>query len=335
MFKTSVALRKNLGGIEQVFIDFLNGDRSARLYNFCYQDAFSSIGIPAGAGMQSWDKVLDGKNDYYVFPNEARLIGNVAADIAKATPYASTLIELGIGSRSAVEQKTLPLVHALKPQKFVANDLSLQSVTAAKAQIARDVPGLAVDTCVANFLEDQSAIFDHQNANVLMTGSTISNVLAYNGHIPVNEVVAFLKNIAKIMGPKGSLIITQDTNQDEASLKAAYRSPALVKFRQDALYRLKALLGLESFDPSTFRYEPVWEPRCHLLTNTFVNTKDQTVHVGGQTVHIPKGKRVYASNCYKYPRESFLHMARIAGLKPVKTWMDAENRVALHVLRNA
>lgn len=244
-----------------------------------------------------------------------------------------TLIELGIGSRNAVEQKTLPLLHAFKPMRFVANDLSVQSVTVAKSLIEKALPGLAVEACAADFLDHASPVFNYSKANILLTGSTVSNIRAYDGQLPVNEVVSFLRSMRALATPTGSVIVTQDTNQDEVSLKAAYASPALVKFRLDALYRLKALLGLDSFDPSLLVYEPVWEPGCHLLTNTFVNTKDQVVRVGGKVTLFPKGRRIYVSNCYKYPMQDFLHMSQLAGLEPVKTWLDAEGRVALHVLK--
>jgi L-histidine Nalpha-methyltransferase len=318
--------------LEQIFIDFLNGDRSAKIYNFAYSGTLGDARRSHSAGVDSWDKLLDRNSSYYIFPNEARLMEVHADSIVAAMPYNPNLIELGTGSGKSIEQKTLPFLRALKPQRYIANDLSLKSIMTAEKIVRRNLPHVDVETHQADFLDENSAIFSYPPANVLMTGSTISNITSYDGYLPVNEVITYLRKLGKILGRNGHLVITQDTNQDEDSLKKAYTSPAFVQFRKDTLHRLKERLNLTSFDPSTFHYEPVWEPRCNLLTTTFVNTKDQTIQVGDKKIYIPEGRRVYASNCYKYPLRSFQHMARIAGLKPVKTWMDAENRVALHVL---
>ena len=313
----------------QSFTDFIRGDRNAKLLRFLYQDDFIE------SGMELWDDALGAENPYYIFPNEADLLDRVAGEIAQIVQTGLPYLELGVGSNAAVEKKTKPLIRAIKPQKVVVNDLSYTSVTTAKKMLLRQFPGLDVKACEADFLDPRSAVYSHYPANIVMTGSIVSNLASYNGHIPVNEAADFLRTISRLMGEEGSLIITQDTNNDESSLKAAYNTPQLQRFREAALWRIKAYLNIPSFDPEALRHEMVWEPESRLLADTFVNMKDQFVHLGRDVIHIPKGRRLYLANCYKYPVNDFVHISHLAGLRTIKTWMDAEGRVALHVLKTA
>lgn len=317
--------------LRQEFIAFLKGSRSAKLYSFLYRDEIMEIPLANHSGMDGWDKALKQDNKYYIYRNEVELIVRSAEALANL-PYCPVLIELGIGSQKAVISKSLPILHALEPQHFVINDISSDAVASAAEAIKNELPGLSVKLIAADFLDPQSELYEISDANVVISGSTISNITAYNGQLPVNEVVAYLKTLSKLIGSKGTLIITQDTNQDETSLKAAYSEPDLVKFRLDMLYRLNEFLGVTGFDLSALKYEPVWEPSCHLLANTFINTADQHIKIGRETIAIPAGQRLYVSNCYKYPSVDFLHMAKMAGLSPVWSHPDRQGRIVFHAL---
>lgn len=323
---------------EKVFFDFLNGDRSTRIYNFVYQDDVNEADTAAKAGVESWDSALaqgDENNKYYVYPNEVELISRIAAEVAQAVSYRPLLVELGIGSPKPVVNKTIPLIQALKPQRFVANDLSRKAVNGAQTLIGAAFPWLDVKTCQADFLAAESDIYKYTDANVMLLGNTIANIMAYDGHTPVNGVVAYLRSVARLLGEKGSLIVTQDTCHDEQTVRESWGTPALVQFCKDVFYRMRAFEGMDTLDVSLLRFEGVWDERARLYTGAFVNEAEQTLRLNGREVRLEAGQRLYVLNSYKYTVSAFHHMARIAGLEPVRTWKDAQGRVALHVLRRA
>jgi uncharacterized SAM-dependent methyltransferase len=317
----------------EAFISFLRGDPSAAIYPFTYADDAPRT---SESSMGQWDYALDTVDrtcKYYIFPNEVDLISRIAPDIAACVSPDQNLIELGIGSPRSVMAKTLPLLQALKPRRFIANDLSPSALLDAKVVIGQSFPFMGVLTCQSNFLDADTPLLSHAGANVVITGSTISNISHYDGHVPVNEVVRYLRAIGRLLGDSGSLIITQDTNQDGASVAAAYSSPSMVSFTREILYRMQVHPAVQGFDPGALVYDPLWLKESGLLAETFLNTRAQNVRVGSRAVHVPFGARLHVTNCYKYTVPDFLHMAHIAGLAPVKTWMDVEGRVALHVLR--
>lgn len=323
---------------EKVFFDFLNGDRSTRIYNFVYQDDMSDSASAPKAGVESWDGALaqrDENNKYYVYPNEIELIDRIAPEIAQAVSYRPLLVELGVGSQKPVVNKTIPLVHALKPQQFVINDLSRKALDGAQALITAQCPWLDVEACQADFLAAQSDVHKYTDANVMLLGNTIANITSYDGHTPVNGVVAYLRTVGQLLGKTGSLIVTQDTCHDEAAVRESWGTPALVQFFTDVFYRMQAYEGMETLDISLLRFDGVWDEQARLYTATFVNTEEQHVRLNGREIKIPAGQRLYVLNTYKYSVSAFHHMARIAGLEPVRTWKDAQGRVALHVLRRA
>jgi uncharacterized SAM-dependent methyltransferase len=320
-------------GLLDAFISFLSGSPNADFYPFTY--CLDELMPATESCMGQWDGVLgavDKTCKYYIFPNEVDLISRAAPEIATYIPNNKILIELGIGSRKSVIGKTLPLLRAIHPRRFIINDLSESSLLDAETIVKDRFPYMDVVTCQADYLDPETPLQAHAGANVLFTGSTISNILHYDGHIPVNEVVKYLKRMGALIGDTGRLIITQDTNQDEESLKAAYRTPSLVKYTMELLYLMQEHPAVQGFDPSALAYEPVWKPESHLLAETFISTRAQDIKVGATKIRVPAGGRMHVSNSYRYPARDFFHMAYIAGLEPVRTWMDKDSRVALHVL---
>lgn len=321
--------RETLSCLTKDFSDFLRGDTSGKMYNYLFQDL---PGTPIGTAMESWNKALAPSSLYYLFRNESELITKNAGEIAKCLQYQPTVIELGIGSKDSIDKKTIPLLESFKPQRAIINDFSSDTLLQARQQISTALPSLKVDICAANFIAQADQISLQGPATVITIG-TVTNITSYNGQMPVNEVVEFLRAMRCIAGENGNLIITQDTNHDKGSLSAAYGCREVSSFRQNFMQRAKYSLKLNALDLTGFKDEMIWEPSCGRLASTFLCTKDQTVEIDGEAIHIPAGRRLYLANSYKYPAQDFLHMARIAGLEPVRTFMDAQDRVALHVLR--
>lgn len=306
------------------FLSFLNGDRNMPLYNYMFDDRLNS--------MAAWDHAITNDTSYYPYSSEISLFDKVAEDVADVIGSTDTVIELGVGSKHAIEGKTLPFLRAINPKQAIMNDFSYDGATTAKSLIESAMPNIKVSASTANFSNDNVGC-GINNPTVMLLGCTINNVSFYNGKTPFKAVAQSLKNISASMGRDSHLIITQDTNQDTETIKDAYRGQGFVDFRRGFLENIKKAFDAKEFDIGALLHNPIWEPENHLLTDGFINTKDQIFKVLDKEVFLPKNRTLGLVNSYRYPVDDFKHMARIAGLKTVKTWMCKNNRVALHVLR--
>jgi uncharacterized SAM-dependent methyltransferase len=226
----------------------------------------------------------------------------------------------------------LPMIAALNPQRFIANDISQSAVDTAEFMVDQRFPGLEFEGAVSDYYDIKAPLYRHTNATVMFAGSSISNITSEDASIPVAEVVHFLKAIGKLVGPKGSLIITQDTNQDEESLLAAYQTPGFAAFRLGTLHRIQKALNIEGLDPTAFKAQSFWLPERYLIANTLICTKTQNVRLGNEVISIPEGQKLYISNSHRYPADYFLGMCRQAGLVSTGMFFDQDHRLATHVL---
>lgn len=313
-------------------IRFFQGFNTADIYEFMYDE--DDIKKVAASGMKVWDSALGGKNPYYLYDNEVTLIADHAREIARFIPENSLVIELGQGSEKAVRQKTIPLLESIQPKQYICADWSLPSVAAATELIKGRFPGMEAQGHGGDFLDLQSPIYQHNNATVMLFGSTIGNSYSADPIIAFNDTVEFLKKIKKLTGREGKFIVVQDTNQDEKSLLAAYNTKELHLFRASALWRLKSDLGIDGLDLDALKDNVIWNSNSHLVSSSFVNTKDQNFSIAGQDVFVPEGQRMTMANSYKYPIEKFLHMSKVAGFACEQSWQDPQGRMVLHVLKS-
>jgi uncharacterized SAM-dependent methyltransferase len=323
---------EKLDQLRAVVSDFLRGDPSTKIYRYQYEDVLQNVDLDDAIGVENWEKVLDANSAYYLFKNDIDIINRHAGDIAACANYSATVIELAIGGAKAIACKTLPMIAALKPQRFIANDISQSAIDMAEHMVGQRFPGLQFEGAVSDYYDLSAPLYRHTNATVIFAGSSISNITSEDGGIPVTEVVHFLKTIAKLVGPKGSLIITQDTNQDEDSLLAAYHTPGFAAFRLGTLHRIQKALNINGLDPTAFRAQSFWHPERYLVANTLVCTRAQTVRLGDEIIHIPEGQKLYISNSHRYPADCFLEMCKQAGLTSTGIFFDQDQRLATHVL---
>lgn len=322
------------GRLQSVVIDFLLGDPSTKIYQYQYEDILQSVDIDDAIGVNNWEKVLDENSAYYLFKNDVDIIARHAEDIAKSCHYTSTVIELAIGGEKAISHKTIPMIRALKPHKFIANDISAAATAKAKELVGQSFPYIYFEEAVCDYHDQGEKIYNYTDATVILAGSSISNITSGNQTLPIHQVIEFIKMIGRMAGKKGNLIITQDTNQDEKSLLAAYHTNGFAQFRLGTLHRIQRALNIEGLDPASFVPMSFWHPEHFLVSNTLICQKDQTVFLNGIRIFIPKGKKLYVSNSHRYPADFFLNLCARSGFRPKETFFDHENRLATHILQS-
>ncbi len=151
---------------------------------------------------------------------------------------------------------------------------------------------------------------------VYFPGSTI-------GNFEPTEAAAFLRNIARICGPGGALLIGVDLKKDPALLHAAYndRDGITARFNLNLLQRINRELGAD-FAVHRFAHYAHYAPLPGRIEMHLLSLASQTAHVAGARIHFNEGESIFTESSYKYTLESFESLANQSNFDVHTTWTD-------------
>jgi dimethylhistidine N-methyltransferase len=235
------------------------------------------------------------------------------------------LVELGSGS----SHKTPLLLTALEaPACYVPVDISTQFLEESVNALQLRFPSLPMHPVVADFTELSALPLQaHATARrvVFFPGSTI-------GNLAPDEAVDLLRQIARVAGSGGLLVVGADATQDPTLLLPAYDDAQGVTaaFNKNLLVRMNRELGAD-FDVDTFDHAARFDPRRHRVEMHLVSRREQWVRVAGERFHFDLGESIHTENSYKYGLLRIQSMASSAGWTQRQMWTDADARFGVHV----
>ncbi len=283
-----------------------------------------------------WEAFLKAAdNHYYALMNETHLIGGRSHELIEDTKSPILLADFGPGPKQTVINKTLPVKrHFKNVVGYASIDHCLDFVTGSCEVVEQDQPGMPLYGYHVDYLYDEIQLPEGSRKVGLFFGGTIANFEGHpNDGLPGERAIALLRRIREILGEDGTLLITNDTNQDEASVLLSYLHPLQVAFGSNIMHRVKRDLPVYGdFDPEAWRYEPVWHAKSHQLCHTVICERDQSFWLGNERFNIKAGERFILNNSFKYPVAKMKEWAHAAGFGTHRHIMDHENRQALHLM---
>ncbi|WP_428387623.1 L-histidine N(alpha)-methyltransferase [Mucisphaera sp.] len=263
--------------------------------------------------------------EYYPTRTEMRILQDNASDIAESVGPGALVIEIGSGSST----KTEILLEALEdPSGYIPVDISKQHLLEAADRIAEDYPDLPVQPVCADYMSEWE--FPEWETPVqcriaFFPGSTI-------GNMHPDESRALLKNIARILGSDGQLLIGVDLRKDPSILVPAYDDAQGVTkaFTYNLLARLNREAGTD-FHPQAYDYHVRWNDQASRIEIHLVSQKDQVVTIAGVEVLIASGESIRTECSYKFTIDSFAQLASPA-YRPNRVWTDPEGLFSFHDL---
>jgi dimethylhistidine N-methyltransferase len=264
--------------------------------------------------------------EYYPTRTEIGILSEHAGDIAALIPNGAALIEFGSGS-STKTRKVLSTATSLAA--YVPVDISAQFLQQQAVELRREFPKLNVLPVAADFTKP----FDLPDAVRTMPrvgffpGSTI-------GNFEPRQVVAFLSDWAKLLGPGGEMLIGADLKKDPKILNAAYNDKAGINaaFNLNLLTRINRELGGD-FDLDRFAHVAFYSEADGRVELYLKSLAEQTVMAAGQRFRFGAGELIHTENSYKYAIADFRALAARAGFQAVETWTDPAQLFSVHYLR--
>jgi L-histidine N-alpha-methyltransferase len=275
-------------------------------------------------GSRLFDAICE-QPEYSLTRTETTLLER-RADALAAALGPGVLVEFGAGSA----RKVSPLLEALRPQAYVALDISAEHVhQACQALQERHpaVPMLAI-CCDYSLLE---ALPPHpwlQGARRLgfYPGSSL-------GNFDPLEAEALLQRFRLLLGDDSRLLIGIDQPKPVERLEAAYNDRAGVSaaFAFNLLRRLNRDLDGD-FVSERFVYQARWQSEHSRIAMALVSRQEQTVRLAGHRWTFAAGEPLITEYSFKYSPKAFLELAARAGWRGTDRWSDPADDLSLHLL---
>jgi dimethylhistidine N-methyltransferase len=257
-------------------------------------------------------------DEYYVTRTEHEIMEAHAKEIAALIGPNALVIEPGSGEATKVR---VLLDHLENPAAYVPIDISAEQLARVAGELVEEYPNLDVIPLETDFtrglsLPDLPETTRDARRIAFFPGSTIGNL-----HPP--QAVALLREIARVIGPQGGLLLGVDLRKDPTILHAAYNDARGVTaaFNKNALVRLNREFGA-TFDVDRFRHYAYYNPVANRVEMHLVSLETHEVIVDGERVLFEQGEPIWTESSYKYSPAELESCAREAGLVLRKMWCD-------------
>ena len=264
--------------------------------------------------------------EYYPTRSELALTRRHLEDIARFAGVRCELIEYGSGE----SLKTRLLIRRLRPAAYVPVDISEAALHGAARRLTRAFPWLDIRGVVADFMHPlKLPVYRARTGRrrvVYFPGSTIGNLTPEDAH-------AFLRMTRGQVGPNGAMLVGVDLKKDANVLHAAYNDAKGVTaaFNLNLLARINRELGGD-FRLRRFRHYAFCNPALGRVEMHLASLAEQTVDVGNHRFAFARGETIHTENSYKYSIYGFRALARSAGFRGDKVWLDPKGLFSLHGL---
>jgi len=267
--------------------------------------------------------------EYYLTRTERAIFAANADEIFLGMDSPVTIAELGAGTAA----KTGILLQAatrFQPEVlYQPIDVSSSALDEACAAITAKIPGVLVESRVANYLTESFTLLRPEEHRILALyiGSSI-------GNFSPEEATAILRNLREHLEPSDSLLLGADLapglHKSVATLLAAYDDAAGVtaEFNKNILARLNRELDAD-FDLDSFAHRVRWnapESRIEMHLESLV---PQFVCVAGERIGFAQGETIHTENSYKFTDAALAGLFASANLTPTRTWHDAARSFAV------
>jgi L-histidine N-alpha-methyltransferase len=308
---------------------------SARLNSF-REDVVAGLSLPQKAlspkyfydarGSRLFEAICR-LREYYPTRAELALTRGHIGEIAGFARQHGTLIEYGSGD----SMKSRLLIEALRPCAYIPVDISKDALGAAAAKLQRRFGWLDIRPVHGDFSRPLKIPVPRGRGRrvVYFPGSTI-------GNLTPEEAQAFLRTTRGQVGRGGAMLVGVDLKKDATLLHAAYNDARGITaaFNLNLLARINRELG-GNFQLRRFRHHAHYNARLGRIEMHLVSLARQVVNIGDRRFSFAAGESIHTENSYKYSVHGFRALARGAGLRPRKVWLDPKMRFSVHGLEAA
>ena len=261
--------------------------------------------------------------EYYPTRTEIGLLRRHADEMAELLGSHSILLELGSGSSIKIRL----LLEAARPRIYVPMDISREHLIDAAQSLARDYPWLTVHAACVDYSQPwDMPDFGPGRLNAFFPGSSI-------GNFEPAAALQLLRQVRRLVGRDGGLLIGVDLKKDTGILECAYndKQGVTADFNLNMLAHINRRLEAD-FDPGNFAHKAIYNADLGRIEMHLECRRDHRVHIDGDVYRFAAGETIHTENSYKYSIAEFHGLAAQAGFTPVRVWRDQAGLFSVHYL---
>ena len=263
-------------------------------------------------------------DEYYPTRTEAAIFKQHASAMAKAMGEVGTLVDLGAGNCA----KAMGLMNTLKPQRYVAVDISVDFLQESLRTVQRAHPALDVMGVGQDFSKSLQLPADTLQGRPVFfyPGSSIGNFT------PV-QALSFLTGVheqSRTQSGSGGLLIGIDLVKGTELLQPAYDDALGVTaaFNLNVLLHLNRLIGSD-FSPRDWQHVALFNTERSRIEMHLQARRALTASWPEGRREFEAGERLHTENSYKYTVDGFAALLNAAGFKSSQRWLDEQGWFAV------
>lgn len=248
--------------------------------------------------------------------------------------YPLTIAELGAGTAAKTGILLRQLARIQGRVLYQPIDVSA-SALAQVQRLEREIPGVSVRPCVANYVAEPYQIDRSRRARVLALyiGSSI-------GNFSPDEAGSILRRLREQLRPGDGLLLGTDTapgpHKNVDHLCAAYDDAQGVTaaFNRNVLIRLNRELGA-NFRCENFAHLAIWNEAESRMEMHLRSLTAQTVTIPANSVgpalvlHFKAGETIHTENSYKFSDSRVHELLTAVGFAVARSFKDKEGLFSL------
>ena len=251
--------------------------------------------------------------EYYPTRIEKSIMQMYKHQIASSIGTCDVFLDLGAGNC----EKASELFDSVKPQQYLALDISKDFLESAIADLQKRFPHIEMHAQVCDL--SQPLHFPNlvnKKKTFFYPGSSI-------GNFNPSQVSSFFKNIASICDGSGGLLIGVDLVKDSQVLQKAYDDSLGVTaaFNLNALLHINQILG-SNFDLADWEHFAIFNESESRIEMHLRALRDVQITWPDDSLSFKAGEMIHTENSYKYTKDAFTNLLVEAGFKDVETWTD-------------
>jgi len=275
-------------------------------------------------GSKLFEKITKLK-EYYPTRTEKKILKENKNEIANKIGKNAVLIEPGAGD---IKKIAIFLNNLNNPKKYIPLDISEDYITKISEGFKKKFPKVAITPKGYDFSSNNKLPFkinSSENIIIFFPGSTI-------GNFEKNEAIKFLK-ILKTKFKAKKIIIGVDLIKDIPTLISAYddKKGVTAEFNKNILQRINNELGGD-VNLNFYKHLAIYNKKKERIEMRLKSKKNNNIKINGSKYFIRKNEEIHTENSHKYTIKSFKNIAKEAGWKIKKTWVDDKKLFSIHFL---
>lgn len=274
-------------------------------------------------GSRYFEKITKLK-EYYVTRTEKKILKQLSNEMKNIFDNNLTFIEFGSGATDKISILVNDQVKFYMPL-----DISYDFLLKSSIKLAKSFPNLFIIPAYCDYIKKFKLPKKISKKRIgFFLGSSIGNFYDKKEKI-------FLQNARKTLGKNGCMFVGVDLIKNKKIIEKAYNDSKGIsaKFNLNLLNRINKVFKT-NLKQKDFKFFSHFNKKINSVESFLISKKDQKFIIDYKEFLLKKNEKIQTEVSKKFTLNSFEMLAKSAGWKVKKYWLDKKNYYSIFLLEN-